>query len=58
MLSNPSVPTNTLLGHIVYEDVDAAVEWLKNVFGFREHYRYGGPPSNGAQMHLGMRGSC
>jgi uncharacterized glyoxalase superfamily protein PhnB len=53
MLNNRSVPTNMLLPHLVYQDVDAAVEWLSRVFSFQEHYRHGGPPSNGAQMHFG-----
>lgn len=52
MKSNRSVPTSTLLPHIVYPDVAEAIAWLSKVFGFREHYRYGEPVS-GAQMHLG-----
>jgi uncharacterized glyoxalase superfamily protein PhnB len=51
MLQNRSVPTDTLLSHIVYQDVAAAIRWLSTVFGFVEHYRYG--ESSGAQMHLG-----
>jgi uncharacterized glyoxalase superfamily protein PhnB len=54
MLNNRSVPTNTMLAHVVYEDVGAAIEWLTRVFGFEEHYRYGDPAApQGAQMHLG-----
>jgi uncharacterized glyoxalase superfamily protein PhnB len=52
MLNNRSVPTNTVLPHIVYHDVEQAIDWLTKVFGFTEHYRYGNPIS-GAQMHLG-----
>jgi uncharacterized glyoxalase superfamily protein PhnB len=55
MISNRSVPTDTLLPHLVYADVGAAVEWLTQTYGFSEHYHYGdeeGHPS-GAQIHLG-----
>lgn len=54
MKQNRSVPTNTILAHVVYEDVGAAIEWLSRTFGFEEHYRYGDPDAPaGAQMHLG-----
>ena len=53
MIQNRSVPTNILLPHLVYRDVAAAAEWLARVFGFAEHYRYGGEPTSGVQMHLG-----
>jgi len=53
MLKNRSVPTDILLPHLVYRDVDAAAEWLNKVFGFEEHYRFGGDPTSGAQMYLG-----
>ncbi len=49
MISNRSVPTNTLFAHIHYPDVDRAVEWLTKAFGFRENFRYGSPAA-GAQM--------
>jgi uncharacterized glyoxalase superfamily protein PhnB len=51
MIANRSVPTDTILPHIVYQDLTAAIAWLTRVFGFTEHYRYGEP--SGAQMHLG-----
>ncbi len=55
MLKNRSVPTDTVLPHVVYQDVAAAIAWLSKTFGFIEHYRHGDPagPVNGAQMHLG-----
>lgn len=55
MISNRSVPTDTVLPHIVYPDVAEAIAWLTRTFGFEEHYRYGGPggPVSGAQMFLG-----
>jgi predicted enzyme related to lactoylglutathione lyase len=55
MITNRSVPTNTMLAHLAHEDVDEAVKWLSKTFGFTEHYRYGEPggPASGAQMFLG-----
>jgi uncharacterized glyoxalase superfamily protein PhnB len=50
-MKNRSVPVDTLIPHIIYKDLPAAIEWLSRAFGFREHYRYGEP--SGAQMHLG-----
>ena len=52
MIKNGSVPTDVVLPHVVYQDVGEAIAWLRRVFGFVEHYRYG-EPVNGAQMHLG-----
>ncbi len=52
MTANRSLPTDTVLPHIMYHDVAAAIEWLTSVFGFTEHYRYGEPLS-GAQMYAG-----
>jgi uncharacterized glyoxalase superfamily protein PhnB len=49
MIANRSVPVDTVLPHVIYQDVDAAIEWLTRVFGFLEHYRYG-EPTSGAQM--------
>ena len=52
MSHNRSVPTTTMLAHVTYEDILAAVAWLQDTLGFREHYRYGDPVA-GVQMHLG-----
>ena len=52
MLKNRSVPTDTILPHVVYQDLDAAIDWLTRTFGFEEYYRYGDPIS-GAQMRIG-----
>jgi uncharacterized glyoxalase superfamily protein PhnB len=49
---NRSVPADTVLPHVVYQDLAAAIPWLERAFGFQEHYRYGGGPS-GAQMYAG-----
>lgn len=49
------MPTDTVLPHIMYQDVAEALAWLTKTFGFTEHYRYGEPggPISGAQMYLG-----
>ena len=52
MITNQSVPTDVVLPHLTYRDVGAAAEWLGRVFGFQEHYRYGGEPPSGVQMRL------
>src|SRR5260370_7272459 len=52
VIENRSVPPDTVLPHVMYQDVDEAIAWLIKAFGFSEHYRYGDPTS-GAQMHLG-----
>jgi len=52
VISNRSVPTDAVLPHIVYRDVEQAISWLSRAFGFVEHYRYGDPAS-GAQMSIG-----
>jgi uncharacterized glyoxalase superfamily protein PhnB len=36
----------------MYRDLDEAIPWLSQAFGFVEHYRYGKPVS-GAQMSIG-----
>ena len=52
MIENRSVPPDTVLPHVEYQDLAGAIAWLSKAFGFREHYHYGEPPS-GAQVHLG-----
>src|SRR5260370_16869728 len=52
MIENGSVPRDTVLPHVTYQDIDEAIAWLSKTFGFSEHYRYGYPTS-GAQVHLG-----
>jgi len=55
MVRNRSVPVDTVLPHLTYQDVAEAVTWLSRVFDFTEHYRYGKPGGEvaGAQMFLG-----
>ena len=52
MTENRSVPVDTVLPHVLYQDLPAAIAWLSKAFGFVEHYHYGEPMS-GAQMYLG-----
>jgi uncharacterized glyoxalase superfamily protein PhnB len=52
MIRNRSVPADAVLPHLVYEDLPKAIDWLTQVFGFAEHFRYGDPIS-GAQMRAG-----
>jgi uncharacterized glyoxalase superfamily protein PhnB len=52
MLTNRSVPVDTLLPHVTYKHLAEAMEWLTRTFGMVEHYRYGDPVS-GAQVRLG-----
>ncbi|HLK67567.1 MAG TPA: VOC family protein [Bryobacteraceae bacterium] len=52
MIANRSVPTDTVLPHVNYQNLPAALKWLAAAFGFQEHYHYGEPIS-GAQVLLG-----
>lgn len=46
-LNNRSVPVDTVLPHVIYQNLGAAIAWLTNAFGFQEYYRYGDGPSGG-----------
>jgi uncharacterized glyoxalase superfamily protein PhnB len=52
MLTNRSVPVDTVLPHVTYKNLPEAMDWLSRTFGIVEHYRYGDPVS-GAQVQLG-----
>jgi uncharacterized glyoxalase superfamily protein PhnB len=52
MLTNRSVPVDTVLPHVTYKHLPEAMAWLGRTFGLVEHYRYGNPIS-GAQVRLG-----
>ena len=52
MLTNRSVPVDTVLPHVTYKNLPKAMDWLTRTFGLVEHYRYGDPVS-GAQVRLG-----
>jgi len=51
-MKNRSVPTDTVLPHVMYQNLPEAIDWLVKTFGFSEHYRYGNPVS-GAQVRFG-----
>jgi uncharacterized glyoxalase superfamily protein PhnB len=50
MIENRSTPHATIVPVLVYEDVQEAVEWLCDTFGFTERVRIG---NNRAQLCLG-----
>src|SRR5437764_14588492 len=47
--------THTITPYLLYEDVDAALEFLERAFGFQEHLRFTGPEGyvNHAEARLG-----
>lgn len=49
---NRSVPADTVLPHVNYQDLGLAIAWLTRAFGFQEYYRYGDGPTGG-QMWAG-----
>lgn len=51
-MKNRSVPVDTVLPHVIYQDLSEALAWLTKTFGFQEYYRYGNGPSGG-QMWAG-----
>jgi uncharacterized glyoxalase superfamily protein PhnB len=54
MIRNRSVPVDTIIPHVAYQNVGSEIAWLTRVFGFRENYRYGDPgQEGGAQMQAG-----
>jgi uncharacterized glyoxalase superfamily protein PhnB len=46
MLHNRSVPTNSILPHVYYDNLADAADWLIEVFGFKEYYRIEYPEGN------------
>jgi uncharacterized glyoxalase superfamily protein PhnB len=55
MVKNRSVPTDLILPHIFYENVEDAMIWLTATFGFIEHFRFELPNGqlHGVMMHYG-----
>ena len=35
-----SVPVDTALPHVIYQNLREAMAWLTKAFGFQEYYRY------------------
>ena len=54
MIDNRSLPTSTVIPVLVYPDVRAAVEWLREAFGFVERVRIG--EDHRAQLRVGDDG--
>jgi uncharacterized glyoxalase superfamily protein PhnB len=50
MLTNRSIPQSTVIPVLAYPDVDKAVDWLCDVFGFTLRVRIG---SHRAQLNVG-----
>ena len=46
-MKNRSVPVDTVLPHVNYQNLGEAMAWLTKAFGFREYYRYGDGPGGG-----------
>lgn len=57
MIHNRSVPTDSMIPHLYYEDPATAAAWLSEAFGFTEHYRFELPDGrlHGVMMHFGDR---
>jgi uncharacterized glyoxalase superfamily protein PhnB len=55
MVTNRSAPRATVVPVLVYEDVNAAIAWLCDTFGFKERLRAGGPGGivSHAQLDIG-----
>jgi hypothetical protein len=57
MLENRSVPPDTILPHVEYQDLAAAVAWLTKTFGFIDTIVTANQLP-GAQLTFAMPGSC
>jgi PhnB protein len=55
MVANPPENTPRITPYLLYEDVEAALDWLARAFGFRERLRIPGPGGKvaHAEMTLG-----
>lgn len=54
MVSNPPEGFPQVTPYLLYEDVDAIVDWLVDVFGFTERYRMPGPDGKAQHAELQM----
>jgi uncharacterized glyoxalase superfamily protein PhnB len=54
MVQNPPEGMSRVTPYLLYEDLDAAVDWLVGTFGFTEHVRMPGPDgrANHAEVRL------
>ena len=53
MVANPPENTPTIAPYLLYEDLDAAIEFLVRAFGFTEAFRMPGP--DGSALHAELR---
>ena len=53
MFANRSAPPGVMVPNLCYPDVEAAVTWLCETFGFREVLRWGPEASPAVQLVLG-----
>ena len=57
MISNRSAPAGTIVPSLIYNDVAGAIDWLCDVFGFKERLRAGEDGKVGhAQLAIGQGG--
>ena len=54
MVVNRSAPTGTIVPHLIYEDVGAAIDWLCGAFGSKERLRAGGPDGQAGHAQLSI----
>ena len=57
MVSNPPDNWPRINPCLLYEDVDAALDWLARAFGFVEKVRMPGPDGSSVHAEMGYRGS-
>ena len=54
MVVNRSAPRATVVPILIYDDVDAAIDWLCGAFGFRERLRAVGPDGRARHGQLAV----
>ena len=54
MIVNRSAPRATVVPILVYEDVEKAIEWLCDTFGFTERLRAGAPGASASHAQLAV----
>jgi len=56
MPANPPANTPRITPYLLYEDVEAALEWLGRAFGFRERLRIPGPDGRVTHAEMELAG--
>jgi uncharacterized glyoxalase superfamily protein PhnB len=54
VIINRSAPAGTIVPHLIYDDVGAAIEFLCGAFGFKERLRAGGPDGKAGHAQLSI----